>query len=62
MLRIATLAAGAAALVAAPAIGAKENGATGFAAGLGMGVFGAIALPVMGVASAVGSIGGDANL
>ncbi|KAH8064475.1 DnaJ domain-containing protein [Aureococcus anophagefferens] len=52
------VAAGAAALVAAPAIGAKENGATGFAAGLGMGVFGAIALPVMGVASAVGSIGG----
>ena len=52
------VAAGAAALVALPAVGAKDGGASGFAQGLAAGVVAAVALPVVGVASAVGSIGG----
>ena len=44
-------AAGAATIVAAPALGAREGGAAGFAKGLGFGVLGAVALPVAGVAS-----------
>ena len=56
------VAAGAAALVVAPVLGAKEGGAAGFAKGLATGVFFSVALPVLGVASAVGSIGdGVAN-
>ena len=43
------VAGGAAALVAAPALGAKEGGAKGFAQGLGMGIAAAIALPITGV-------------
>jgi len=49
---------GAACLVAAPAIGAKEGGVGGFFKGLGAGVLGAIALPVAGVVGAVAEIGG----
>ena len=41
---------GAAALVAAPAIGAREGGAKGFAQGLAAGVAGAVAIPLAGVA------------
>jgi hypothetical protein len=40
------VAAGAATLVAAPIAGARENGVKGFAAGLGLGVVGAVVLPV----------------
>lgn len=40
-------------LIAAPIIGAKESGAKGFAAGLGAGLIGAIALPILGVAQGV---------
>ena len=36
-------------LVAAPVIGAKEQGAKGFVKGLGAGVFSAVALPVAGL-------------
>jgi len=50
------VAAGAGVLVAAPIVGAKEGGAAGFAKGLTMGVLGAVALPIYGVASGVGSI------
>ena len=39
---------GAIGLVAAPVIGARENGAKGFMAGLGAGLAGAVALPVSG--------------
>jgi curved DNA-binding protein CbpA len=42
------VAAGAATLVAAPIAGARESGAKGFAAGLGIGVLGAVVLPVTG--------------
>lgn len=56
------VAAGAAALVVAPVLGAKEGGAAGFAKGLATGVFFSVALPVLGVASAVASVGdGVAN-
>ena len=56
------VAAGAAALVAAPVIGAKEGGGKGFAAGLGAGILGAVALPVVGIASGVYEVGvGIAN-
>ena len=41
--------AGAAALIAAPAIGAKAEGATGFFKGLGAGLVSAVVLPVVGV-------------
>lgn len=41
--------AGAATLVAAPYMGAKEEGAKGFAKGLGLGIVGGIVLPVTGV-------------
>lgn len=41
---------GAATLVAAPVVGAREGGAKGFAQGLAAGVAGAIALPLTGVA------------
>lgn len=37
--------AGAATLVSAPIVGAREGGAKGFAAGLGMGLLGAVVLP-----------------
>lgn len=40
-------------LIAAPIIGAKESGAKGFAAGLGAGLIGAVALPLLGVAQGV---------
>ncbi|KAJ8603224.1 hypothetical protein CTAYLR_003850 [Chrysophaeum taylorii] len=40
-------------LIAAPIIGARENGAKGFAQGLVNGVVGGIALPVIGVATGV---------
>ena len=43
------IATGAAALVTAPIVGAKTNGAKGFAAGVGIGLFSAVALPVTGV-------------
>ena len=56
------VAAGAAALVAAPVIGAKEGGGKGFAAGLGAGILGAVALPLVGIASGVYEVGvGIAN-
>eukprot|EP00039_Didymoeca_costata_P028442 m.21076 g.21076 ORF g.21076 m.21076 type:complete len:532 (-) comp7024_c1_seq1:209-1804(-) len=42
------IAAGAATLVAAPIIGAKEQGAVGFVKGLGAGVVGAVTLPIAG--------------
>mmetsp|Transcript_22191 Transcript_22191/g.68426 ORF Transcript_22191/g.68426 Transcript_22191/m.68426 type:complete len:610 (+) Transcript_22191:135-1964(+) len=48
---------GAAALIAAPAIGAKEAGAGGFACGLVAGVIGAVALPVAGLVGGVVQIG-----
>lgn len=44
------IAAGAAGLVAAPAIGAVQEGGLGFAKGLGAGLAGAVLLPVAGVA------------
>ena len=40
--------AGGATLVSAPIAGARENGAKGFAAGLGLGLVGAIVLPITG--------------
>uniref|UniRef100_A0A7S3K2U7 J domain-containing protein n=1 Tax=Aureoumbra lagunensis TaxID=44058 RepID=A0A7S3K2U7_9STRA len=40
---------GVATLVAAPVIGAKEGGVKGFAQGLGAGVLGAVALPLIGI-------------
>jgi len=40
--------AGAATLVSAPIAGAREGGAKGFAAGLGLGLVGAVVLPVTG--------------
>ena len=43
---------GAVGLVAAPIVGAKDNGLQGFVAGLGTGLVGAIALPVTGAAIA----------
>lgn len=57
---VAGVGAGAATLIAAPAIGAKEGGATGFAKGLGIGVLGAVALPIAGVFSGVGSLASGA--
>jgi hypothetical protein len=45
--------AGAATLVAAPVLGAREEGLTGFAKGLGTGILGAVALPVLGLATGV---------
>eukprot|EP00630_Chrysocystis_fragilis_P002438 CAMPEP_0197392806 /NCGR_PEP_ID=MMETSP1165-20131217/3935_1 /TAXON_ID=284809 /ORGANISM="Chrysocystis fragilis, Strain CCMP3189" /LENGTH=628 /DNA_ID=CAMNT_0042918447 /DNA_START=15 /DNA_END=1901 /DNA_ORIENTATION=+ len=47
---------GAATLVALPALGAKEGGAAGFAKGLGLGVLGAVGLPLWGVCKGVGSL------
>jgi hypothetical protein len=41
--------AGAATLVSAPIAGAREGGAKGFAAGLGLGLVGAVVLPVTGM-------------
>jgi hypothetical protein len=38
--------AGAATLVTAPVVGARENGAKGFATGLGLGLVGAVVLPI----------------
>jgi hypothetical protein len=43
------IAAGAATLVTAPVVGAREGGLKGFAAGLGMGVVGALVLPAAGL-------------
>ncbi|KAJ8611173.1 hypothetical protein CTAYLR_003554 [Chrysophaeum taylorii] len=43
-------------LLAAPVIGARDEGATGFVKGLGAGVLGAVALPVAGVLSACKSL------
>lgn len=43
-------------LLAMPILGAREEGATGFVKGLGAGVFGAVALPVLGVVSACKSL------
>jgi len=43
---------GVATLVAAPVVGASKEGATGFVKGVGLGLVGAVALPMAGVASA----------
>jgi len=48
--------AGAGALVAAPIVGAKTQGASGFVKGLGLGIGAAVFLPVAGVFSGVGSL------
>merc|ERR1719401_2385493 len=48
---------GLAALVALPAVGAKEEGPTGFAKGLGLGLARAVALPVAGVATGLVQMG-----
>ena len=47
---------GAAALVAAPVIGAKENGVKGFAAGLGAGIVSAVTLPLVGIGIATAQV------
>lgn len=47
---------GAASLVSLPIIGAQEEGAVGFAKGLGTGLFTAVALPVTGLCVGVGQI------
>lgn len=43
-------------LFAAPVIGLREEGATGFVKGIGAGILGAVALPVIGVATACKSL------
>lgn len=50
------VAGGVGSLFAAPVIGAREEGATGFVKGLGAGVLGAVALPVVGVVTACKSL------
>lgn len=49
---------GAATLVGAPIMGAKEEGAKGFVKGLGVGIVGAVTLPVTGVGVGAYQLGG----
>ena len=57
-----SVALGAGALLAAPAIGAREDGARGFVKGLGLGIASAVVLPVVGASVGVAQIArGAAN-
>jgi hypothetical protein len=59
---LAGMAGGAAALVAAPIMGARDAGAKGAAVGLAAGVVAAVALPTLGVVSGIGEVvAGAAN-